>query len=106
MSKRRKRRGNGEGNTCRRADGRYVGQCTLETPGEAETKRKTVYGKMRPEAAAKLRELFRRGTPVSSTIRDGVKPTQSAGGSSDDGALIVLVNLLLKMTNDLGRGSE
>ncbi len=60
--KKRGRRGNGEGSIYRRTDGRWVGQYTVETP-HGGSKRKTVYGKTRAEAASKLRDAMARREP-------------------------------------------
>ena len=46
------KRGNGEGSIYRRKDGRWAGQCTVQTI--TGPKRKTFYGKTRAEVAARL----------------------------------------------------
>jgi integrase len=46
------KRGNGEGSIYRRKDGRWAGQCTVQTI--TGPKRKAIYGKTRSEVATKL----------------------------------------------------
>ncbi len=74
--KNRGRRGNGEGSIHRRKDGRWVGQHTVET-SDGGTKRKTVYGKTRAEAAAKLRDaMSRRESEVAEAERKELERCQ------------------------------
>lgn len=49
------KRSNGEGTFCKRSDGRWMGQVTLDTEGGY--KRKTVYGKTQKEVKEKIAEL-------------------------------------------------
>jgi integrase len=74
--KKRGRRGNGEGSIYWRADGRWVGQYAAET-SDGGTKRKTVYGKTRAEAAAKLQEaMSRRESEVAEAERKELERRQ------------------------------
>jgi integrase len=74
--KKRGRRGNGEGSIYWRGDGRWVGQYTVETP-HGVSKRKTVYGKTRAEAAVKLQEaMARRESEVAEAERKELERRQ------------------------------
>lgn len=53
----RKRRGRGEGGVHRRADGLYEAVLSLGTDAHGKREKKTVYGKTKAEALAKLRAL-------------------------------------------------
>ena len=50
-----KKRSNGEGTICKRSDGRWMGQVTLDT--DSGYKRKTVYGKSQKEVKEKMESL-------------------------------------------------
>ena len=85
------RRGNGEGTVAKRKDGRWEGRYTIHTP--EGTKRKTVYGRTRAEAARKLtkaiadrdggvvfdNDTLRVGDWLDSWLRDSLKPLVGAG---------------------------
>lgn len=51
-----KKRSNGEGTICKRSDGRWMAQITIDI-GYGEYKRKTVYGKTQREVKEKLEQL-------------------------------------------------
>ena len=51
-----KKRSNGEGTICKRNDGRWMAQITIDT-GNGEFKGKTVYGKTQKEVKEKLEQL-------------------------------------------------
>ena len=68
MASRRRRRANGEGSVCRRADGRWVATITVGRDENGRLRRRAVYGRTQGEALEKLRQLQAGplgGTPVA-----------------------------------------
>ncbi len=53
-----KKRGNNEGSTYKRSDGKWVGAVTLGYNAQGNPKRRVVYGNTRAEAAKKLTDLL------------------------------------------------
>ncbi len=89
----RVRRGRGEGGVYRRADGRWCGSASVGYGDDGKRRRRTVYGKTKAEAVAKLdavRQDVRAGVPVDPVkgtvadflafwLADDVKPNRAPG---------------------------